>query len=370
MSQIIVVDDELPNRLILEELLGDDYEVVSFESGNELLDKVSNCQPDLILLDVMMPGLNGIEACQQLKSQPDYRGLPVIFVSALSSSEDRLAGYGAGGDDYITKPFDDEELFAKVKMTLANKKAMDALQSDQMDAMSTAMSAMAQSSEMGVLLAFMRDSHTCKNYEELIDALIGASNNFGLSCIAQLRNDERIVTKKTAGEVGRLELEIVCSTVHDRIEDFGCRTLFTYGDVSILIRDMPLDDPGLYGRTKDNLAILAEAVEARMEGLKMSRKMVTQQSMLTNVSSQFGFVLAEVEREMRKSRDVNMALLFDQRTRMETLFLSLGLTESQEEMVLELLTETQEKSEALFDQNLALDKKLEQIIVDLDDGAL
>ncbi|RDH91297.1 MAG: response regulator [endosymbiont of Seepiophila jonesi] len=125
---IIGVDDEPQNLEILEEILGDQFELTLVSSGRACLDEANVAPPDLILLDVNIQGMDGLEVCRRLKAEPDTSDIPVIFVSAYSKLEERLAGYRAGGDDYVTKPFDDEELLIKVKLALATKRQLDSLQ--------------------------------------------------------------------------------------------------------------------------------------------------------------------------------------------------------------------------------------------------
>lgn len=122
-NKIIIVDDEPLNLDILEDLLCDVYQVRSFLSGQDCIDNIqlaiqnNDSLPFLILLDVNMPGLNGLETCKQLKQNADSEKIDIIFVSALVSAQDRIQGYNAGASDYINKPFSSEELYKKIKLT-------------------------------------------------------------------------------------------------------------------------------------------------------------------------------------------------------------------------------------------------------------
>lgn len=109
---ILVVDDEPLNLIIVDEILTDagKYEVSSVESGEACLDALKEQTPDLILLDVNMPGISGIEVCSSLRKQEQYKDLPIIFLSALASEEEQEEGLSAGGTAYVTKPFVEDEL--------------------------------------------------------------------------------------------------------------------------------------------------------------------------------------------------------------------------------------------------------------------
>jgi len=118
---ILIVDDEPANLYLLEELLID-YNVVSANSGNEMFKALEEKFPDLILLDIMMPGIDGLMLANQLKDSDKYREIPVIFISAKNSGKDVAEGLNIGADDYIKKPFDNAELLARILKVLNNTK--------------------------------------------------------------------------------------------------------------------------------------------------------------------------------------------------------------------------------------------------------
>ena len=117
-SRILAVDDDALNRTILEELLSEDHDLTLASSGEEALKKAAETNPDLVLLDIMMPGLDGYEVCRRLRADPVLRYCKIILVSAKAMVSERLKGYEVGADDYVTKPFDHDELLAKVKVFL------------------------------------------------------------------------------------------------------------------------------------------------------------------------------------------------------------------------------------------------------------
>jgi DNA-binding response OmpR family regulator len=118
-AKILVVDDE-PNvlRLIGYALQIEGYEIVTAETGVEALNKVETEGPDLVILDIMLPDLSGIEVCQQLRSKPETIDLPIIMLSARTQVPDRIKGLEAGADEYVTKPVDSDEMVARVAALL------------------------------------------------------------------------------------------------------------------------------------------------------------------------------------------------------------------------------------------------------------
>ena len=128
-QSILVVDDNLLNAQLLVELLtARGYQVASAATAAEAEDQIRRDPPDVILLDVIMPGKSGYELCRELKSDPATRLIPIVMVTGLSAREDRLAGIEAGADDFLLKPINTEELFARVNSLLKLKEFTDELE--------------------------------------------------------------------------------------------------------------------------------------------------------------------------------------------------------------------------------------------------
>ncbi|AFJ02772.1 Response regulator receiver:Metal-dependent phosphohydrolase, HD subdomain protein [Methylophaga frappieri] len=113
--RILVVDDEPTNLRVLRQILGDRYKLSFARSGKSAIELVEKEQPDLILLDIMMPEMTGLEVCQHLKSMTDYAHIPVIFVTALQDAVDEAQGFEIGAVDYIVKPVVPSTVLARVK---------------------------------------------------------------------------------------------------------------------------------------------------------------------------------------------------------------------------------------------------------------
>jgi adenylate cyclase len=124
--RILVVDDDALNRDYLEQELEDrGYRVVAAADGREALELVAAEPPDLILLDVVMPRMDGIEVCRRLKDDPETRLIPIIIMTALTAREDRVRGVEVGADDFLTKPVDERELHGRISGALRVKDAID-----------------------------------------------------------------------------------------------------------------------------------------------------------------------------------------------------------------------------------------------------
>ena len=127
-ARVLVVDDILANVRLLEAKLAAEYfEVVTAMNGVDALEAVQRTRPDIVLLDVMMPGIDGIEVCKRIKTNPLTQHIPVVMVTALDQPEDRVRGLEAGADDFLTKPVNDVSLFCRVKSLVRLKMLTDEL---------------------------------------------------------------------------------------------------------------------------------------------------------------------------------------------------------------------------------------------------
>src|SRR3984893_9371139 len=128
LARILVVDDNEVNVELLVVILASEHYVVSTAfDGFEALAKIAAEKPDIVLLDVMMPGLDGFEACRRIKADPVMADIPVIMVTALSDADDLVRGFEVGADDFVTKPFNGLALMARVRLQLRRKRDYESI---------------------------------------------------------------------------------------------------------------------------------------------------------------------------------------------------------------------------------------------------
>jgi putative two-component system response regulator len=166
---ILVVDDIEANARLLERLLiAEGYRVVFAHDGQQALERVRNEHPDLVLLDVVMPGIDGFETCRLLKADPETRLVPVVLVTALQSRRDRVRGLEVGADDFLSRPVSTAELSARVRSLLRIKRFTDELDSAESVILSLAMTIEA------------RDSSTEGHCKRLADYAVAVGRAMGL----------------------------------------------------------------------------------------------------------------------------------------------------------------------------------------------
>lgn len=125
--KILIVDDEPINVELLEGYLSKDYDILKRYNGNEALKIVGTNPPDLIILDIMMPGMNGLEVCKIIKNDEKTMSIPIVIVTALSEREVRIKAIEAGTDDFLNKPIDIIELTTRIRSLLRAKQYYDAM---------------------------------------------------------------------------------------------------------------------------------------------------------------------------------------------------------------------------------------------------
>ncbi len=154
---VLVVDDVKENIYVISELLeGEGYSTTFVTSGPEALQRVTQAQPDLILLDLMMPGMDGLEVCDRLKQDPQTRDIPVIFLTASNEKQHLLQAFAKGAVDYVTKPFNPPELLARVKTHLELKQTRDNLHQTLLEQAKTAEALACASTRLGILVQNMQ----------------------------------------------------------------------------------------------------------------------------------------------------------------------------------------------------------------------
>ena len=125
-ARILIVDDTPASiKILAAKLTSEYYEVLTATDGPSALVAVESDAPDLVLLDVMMPGMDGFEVCRRIKDNPETTHVPVVMVTALGSTEDRVKGLEAGADDFLTKPVDDITLFARIRSLVRLKHMLE-----------------------------------------------------------------------------------------------------------------------------------------------------------------------------------------------------------------------------------------------------
>jgi len=278
MSRLVLaIDDDKFVHKIIEDALAESCKLIRAKNGDEGLRLALKYQPDIILLDVEMPGMNGFEVCELLKKSPETLETPVMFLSSRSDISERMRGYNSGAADYIVKPFNKEELLARINVLDEYRQVSQRLKQDMEQAQITAEIAMTDSGDMGRIMRYVGQSYHAHDLESLSNFFFEFFIPLQLEVAVAFWHQQGEVFKSAEGAIQPIEQELLEQNREgNRFVDFGRRTIINYPKVSLLIKNMPTDDPGMYGRYKDLLPHILEATNAKIQDMEESEQAIEQ----------------------------------------------------------------------------------------------
>ncbi len=357
--RILVIDDDPGLHAVLNATLGKDYAVEQAVDGVSGIEAARRQAPDLILLDIAMPGMPGYETCMRLKKEESCRAVPVIFLSALAELDDRLAAYEAGADDFIAKPFDPEELLDKVEVALGWAQERQQLAEQASSAFATAMTAMSSASEIGLVMDFMRRSYACERYEQVCDIAIEACTALGINACILVRAAVGTVSRNRTGASSPMEASVLTTLSScGRIVTLGSRVAINYPHVTLMVTDMPIDSPNRAGSLRDDLAWLAEAADSMVAALDNQFEVQHQKEQLAALVERTRAALFDIERRHQQQKASTIEVMQRMADDIGTSFYGLGLSEQQEVAVAATLQQTIQQVYRLFNAGLAIDSHL------------
>ncbi|CAH9053825.1 Protein-glutamate methylesterase/protein-glutamine glutaminase [Pseudoalteromonas holothuriae] len=272
MSKLVLaIDDDKLAHCIIEEALASSCRLLHAKSGEEGIRLAQKYQPDIILLDVEMPGMNGFEVCEKMKTIEQTANIPVMFLSSKGSLCERMRGYNSGAADYIVKPFESPELLARIEVLDTYRQQSQQLKQDMERAQVTAEIAMTDSGDMGRIMRYVGQSYHAHDLTSLSEYFFEFFVPLNLSVAVVFWYHDSEVFFSHNGTIQPIEQELLEKhRDSNRFVDFGQRTIINYPKVSLLVKNMPIDDPGLYGRYKDLLPHILEATNAKIKDMEVS----------------------------------------------------------------------------------------------------
>jgi len=354
--RVLIVDDSRGDIRIVNENLKDLYTVLAATSGKTALEVAAKIpKPDVVLMDVEMPEMNGYEACKKLKSNPATADIDVIFVSAHDTVDEILAGYEAGGTDYLTKPIEPLQLRSKIKIAVDNRIKRNDISSEKNNIEKIARTAMDSAGEQGVVLEFFRKSFLVKTPEDLAELIVTAIDQYQLNNAVQLRFDATIIDKASNKCIVPLEKELLTRLKdHNKLIEKGQRAVFNFGGISLLVKTICSDEEK-WGRIRDYIAILLDGANAKLQSLMVSQQV----SSLVLTSNYALEQIAETQSEHKKETQNIADRLLE---RLESNFHSLGLLHDQEEMLVKLVQDGVNETLTHVEKGAEIDNAIKDII--------
>jgi CheY-like chemotaxis protein len=376
-AHVLIADDDELTLEMLDAALQDDHQVTLAHSGGEALSLAKGHAFDVVLLDVDMPGMDGYSTCAELKADAATAELPVIFLSAKVTLEERLRGYRAGAQDYLTKPFDVDELSAKIALAVENRERQKQLCSQVEEAMNAAMTTANMYGEVGVVLQLQRALSDCANYEDIATAYMGALAMMGFEGCLRLTGKLGTMSRTALAPCSALEnsiLDHLADLKGPAIQPVGeDHTCYCYGSTLLLVQNLPMspkmdvvgaDEYERFARARDNVALLAEGIVARMRALDVeaNNNHLERARELVECTRE---ALADISAQQHANR-MNMSKILHQLNfEIEQSFVLLALTEEQEEQLSTTLRRHIHEALSVFDNDSEIDDHMRNLIARL-----
>lgn len=331
---VFAVDDDEIVRDMIASMLAQHCAVETFACAESCRARLGEALPGVLLLDIGLPGIDGYALCRQLKDEETTRDLPVIFVSALDTLDARLAGFDAGGEDFIVKPFEPEVLLRKVRVAERLRADKQALREQVANAEHLSGIALASMGDSGVALQYMSKLVGCNSEQEVAEGFLEVLGYFRLSGAVETRIDARSHVLSSNGANLPLETAILSHLRGmDRIFEFRDRSVYNLEHVTAMVSNMPTGDDELCGRIRDTLAIITQGADSRLQALATAEARERTSQKLLGTLESLRQALRHFGEAHERHRLTSSEIVFRVEQHLAKSFVSLGLTEEQERHV-------------------------------------
>ena len=269
--RVFVVDDDPFVLDIIRVILEPEADCVveTFGSAEACLMRLAAQKPDMFLLDVRMPGMEGYAFCRQIKDDGRLRQIPVTFVSSQDTIEARLKGYDAGGEDFIVKPFEAEEVLRKVHVAQQIAQGQRSLVRQLEDSELLSSLVMANMDEYAILVRYLRELISWESEQEVASGTLDMLQRYRVAGVVQTRIAQSIHTLSAQGTDRPLETSVLEHVRNmGRIFEFRSRSVHNFQRLTLMINNMPVHDPEFCGRLRDHLCIAAECADSRLKAIE------------------------------------------------------------------------------------------------------
>jgi DNA-binding response OmpR family regulator len=363
---IHIVDDDPLIHAAIEAMLEDDYSLALIDSAEACLERIEDRRPGLILLDVTLPGMNGYELCKMLKERTDTQHIWISFVSAHDTLDARLAGYEAGGDDFIVKPFDIAEVKRKVEVAERHckDKARSVEQTQSAEQLTELL--MASMNDYMALISYLGKLAGVSTATEVAEATLSLLQNNAVEGVVQVRLKSGDLTMNREGMALPLETSIMNHVrTMERVFEFKKRSVFNFDRITIMINNMPLHDSEACGRIRDNMAIAAQGADARLSGIQAESDNLAKQAGIRDLLLRVAQSVAAIKTQQLTDQTEAADIAFRMQEDMAKSFVHLGLTTTQEHYLEDLVRGYANRLLEVMERGVQTQQILEQMNTDL-----
>ena len=353
-ARLLIVDDEPFVASVLELILQrHGYEVRVVESGDACLATMAEFSPEVILLDIEMPGgIDGYETCQRIRNQFDQANLTIIFLSGHDSLEERLKAYDVGGDDFVAKPFEAEEICRKIALAVSARIHRRDIVVENISLAESLDVTLQGYDDLGTALKFTRAALACRSLNSLAELMIASIRVTRSECIVQLRGSAAAgkLTLTPKGTATPLEDSVIeRMKLQDRIFQFKSRMIVNYESVSVLVVNMPADNEALAGRIRDYVAIVAEAAEDAVENISLRADALERAKELGRMAETAHAGIEKIQACQHAQQGNTHSELESMVEKIESMYYQFGLSDRQEAAISDTVRLAKDEVLKLFD---------------------
>jgi DNA-binding response OmpR family regulator len=360
--KVFVVDDDPIILDIMCSILEADCAVTTFATAEDCQAALASEKPDMFLLDVGLPGMDGYAFCRQLKDDPAFSRIPVTFVSSHDTINARVLGYDAGGEDFIVKPFEPAEVLRKLKVAQHIVQSQSSLREELEAAEYLATLVMASADETGILVQFMSKLIAWENTQEIAVGLLELLQRYRLDGVVQTRVAQGTYTLSAAGTNLPLEVSVIDHVrTQGRIFEFRKRSVHNFERVTLMINNLPLEDPEYCGRLRDHLSVAAQGVDSRLKAIETDEaNRRSQAGILLALESVSETIMSLHETHQRDSAE-SAGLMVELQETLANSFFRLGLTEGQEHFLQNMVGDFMKRMAGLLERGAATQTAMQSL---------
>jgi CheY-like chemotaxis protein/uncharacterized membrane-anchored protein YhcB (DUF1043 family) len=360
--KVFVVDDDPFVLDVIRGILEPDCAVEIFGSVDACLPRLEVKKPDMFLLDVRMPGTDGYTFCRRIKDDHSLSHIPVTFVSSHDTIDARLRGYDAGGEDFVVKPFQPEEIRRKVHVAQQIAQSKRSLQMQAEDAEMLSSLVMASMDEYAILVQFMRKLITLDTDAEIAAGMLDLIHRYKLEGVAQTRISQRVHTLSAQGSNLPLETSVVDHVRSmGRIFEFRSRSVHNFERLTLMINNMPLNDPEFCGRLRDHLCIAVECADSRLKAVETEESSHRNQSGIREAIERIGASTSSAREAYLRDRTASAELVMQLELDFSKVFAHMEMSDKDERALTTLVGNFTENLLKLLDSSEATHQAMEDL---------
>ncbi len=371
LHKVLTIDDDKITHKFVDRALKEHFECFGAYDGTEGIEAAKNIMPDVILLDVEMPGINGYEVCDQLKHNECTQDIPVVFLSGRSTLQERMHGYEVGGIDFFIKPFEADTLLARIKALAEYNGNYSELSKEIEDVRKTAQIALTSTADLGQVIQFVEQCFLIKDVEQLGRTMVRVADTMHMNVVINISANDEPHWFSSDGQTTPLEKEVL-TMLKDRQQrhnDFGARTVIVFPNIAFMVKNMPLDDPDRYGRIKDLLPAMLSTANGKIDNINTFLILQEQSADVTNTFERVNTKLQDLIEKSNNNRQQVEVILKAMLDELQTKVPYMGLEDDQEEYVLNRIDRSIVEVRETTDQAAQIFSSIHDVLTDLDELA-